>query len=224
MPIQSRRTPPEVWRALYGWIVAGAPAYDPVARGTSSGPHTFDRQRVACDRVVSMRYLELYRHTDNDGDELTPTGVAAAEELGRTQLTPPYGAFVSTGAVRATQMAEILRAAARSDDVPITERPALRSAVEERWRAAGKAAGKGADLEAIRTVDPDLVEKESLLLAAALKHVIDGLPDGARALVVGHSPTNEAAVLGLTRQVVPPMAKGDRVMITEQDGDYRVLP
>ncbi|MGH3505720.1 MAG: hypothetical protein ACRDO2_00795 [Nocardioidaceae bacterium] len=171
-----------------------------------------------------MRYLELYRHTDNDGDELTPTGVAAAEELGRAQLTPPYGAFVSTGAVRATQMAEILRAAARSDDVPIDERPALRSAVEERWRAAVKAAGKGADLEAIRSVDPDLVDKESLLLGAALKQVIDGLPDGARALVVGHSPTNEAAVLGLTRQAVPPMAKGDRVVITEQDGDYRVQP
>ena len=121
-------------------------------------------------------------------------------------------------------MVEILRTAAGSDDVPIIERAALRSTVEDRWRAASTSAGKGADLEAIRSVDPDLVDKESLLLAAALKQVIDGLPDGARALVVGHSPTNEAAVLGLTRQVVPPMAKGDRVVITEQDGDYRVEP
>ena len=44
---------------------------------------------------------------------------------------------------------------------------------------------------------PDLVERESLLLAAALREVVDGLPEGGRALVVGHSPTNEAAVLGL---------------------------
>jgi broad specificity phosphatase PhoE len=169
-----------------------------------------------------MRVLELYRHTDNDGDQLTPDGVRAAEEIGRTRLTPPYVAFVSTGAARATQMAEILRAATGSDAVPITERPALRSAVEERWRTAAKTAGKGADLEAIRAVDPDLVDKESLLLGAALKQVVDGLPDGSRALVVGHSPTNEAAVLGLTYQVVAPMGKGDRVVVAEQDGDYRV--
>jgi broad specificity phosphatase PhoE len=169
-----------------------------------------------------MRYLELYRHTDNDGDELTAEGVAAAEELGRSQLSPPYAAFVSTGAARATQMAEILRAAAGADDVPVTEAPGLRSAVEDRWRAASKAAGKGADVERIRSVDPDLVEKESLILGAALRQVIDALPDGGRAVVVGHSPTNEAAVLGLTGQLIAPMSKGGRALVTEQDGRYGV--
>jgi hypothetical protein len=169
-----------------------------------------------------MRYLELYRHTDNDGDELTRDGIAAAEELGRTQLSPPYAAFVSTGAHRATQMAEILRAAASADDVPVTEMPALRSAVEDRWREASKAAGKGADVERMRKFDPDLVDKETRLLGAALKQVIDGLPDGGRAIVVGHSPTNEAAVLGLTGRVIAPMGKGARAIVTEQDGQYRV--
>jgi broad specificity phosphatase PhoE len=169
-----------------------------------------------------MRYLELYRHTDNDGDELTPEGVAAAEELGRRQLSPPYAVFVSTGAHRATRMAEILRAAAGAEDVPVVEVPALRSAVEDRWRDASKAAGKGADVERMRKVDPDLVEKETQLLGAALRQVIDGLPDGARAVVVGHSPTNEAAVLGLTGRVVPPMGKGDRVLVTEENGQYGV--
>ena len=33
-----------------------------------------------------MRYLELLRHPDNDGDNLSPEGVAAAEEIGRTSL------------------------------------------------------------------------------------------------------------------------------------------
>jgi broad specificity phosphatase PhoE len=169
-----------------------------------------------------MRYLELYRHTDNDGDELTSEGVAAAEELGRSQLAPPYAAFVSTGAARATQMAEILRAASGADDVPVTEEPGLRSAVEDRWRAASKAAGKGADVERMRSVDPDLVEKETQLLGAVLKQVIDALPDGGRGLVVGHSPTNEAAVLGLTGQLIPPMGKGERAVLTEQSGQYRV--
>jgi len=45
----------------------------------------------------------------------------------------------------------------------------LRSSVEDGWRGAAKAAGKGADLDAIRAIDPDLVEKESLLLTSALR-------------------------------------------------------
>jgi hypothetical protein len=56
-----------------------------------------------------MRYVELRRHTDNDGDRLTPQGAADAEMIGRDRLHPPYAAFVSTGAARATQ---ILRHAA----------------------------------------------------------------------------------------------------------------
>jgi broad specificity phosphatase PhoE len=169
-----------------------------------------------------MKQVDLFRHTDNDGDRLTPEGVAAAERLGREALNPPYDAFVSSGAARATQMLEILRSAAAQDDIPITEQSGLRSSVEDRWRGAAKAAGKGADLEEIRTVDPDLVEKESMLLGRALKQVMDDLPDGGRALVVGHSPTNEAAVLGLVAAVVPPMGKGDGVVVIEDGGRYRV--
>ena len=40
-----------------------------------------------------MRYVELLRHTDNDGDRLTPQGVRDAEEIGR-RLHPPYAAYV----------------------------------------------------------------------------------------------------------------------------------
>ncbi|WP_406046620.1 hypothetical protein [Kribbella sp. NBC_00889] len=110
-----------------------------------------------------MRYVELRRHTENDGDRLTPRGVADAEAIGG-RLRPPYAAFVSTGAVRCTEVLEILRAAADQDGVPIVEAVGLRSMVEDRWRDAVKAAGKGADVEAVRDVDPDLVERESSLL------------------------------------------------------------
>jgi hypothetical protein len=171
-----------------------------------------------------LRYVELRRHTDNDADVLTDDGVAAAEDIGRDRLHPPYAMFVSTGAARATQMAEILRRAARQDDVPVLEVPELRSSVEDRWRAAAKAAGKGADLEAMRAVDPDLVAPESRLLGEALRRVVDELPEGARALVVGHSPTNEAAVLGLTGSVLAPLGKGAGVLVTESGGTYTVDP
>ena len=171
-----------------------------------------------------MRYVELRRHTENDGDRLTPQGVADAEEIGRLELHPPYAAFVSTGAARATEMLEILRRAAGQGDTPITEAAGLRSSVEDRWREAAKAAGKNADLEAIRRVDPDLVDRESWLLGLALRQVVDGLPEGGRALVVGHSPTNEAAVLGLAGEVVPPLGKGEGILLIEVEGQYRVEP
>jgi phosphohistidine phosphatase SixA len=171
-----------------------------------------------------MRYVELRRHTDNEGDRLTPQGAADAEMIGRDRLHPPYAAFVSTGAERATQMLEILRHAAGQDDTPITPATGLRSSAEDRWREAAKAAGKGADLDAIRAMDPDLVERESLLLASALRQVVTRLPEGGRALVVGHSPTNEAAVLGLAGRVIPPLGKGQGVLVIEDRGDYRVGP
>lgn len=171
-----------------------------------------------------MRYAELRRHTDNDGDELTPQGVADAEAIGRDRLRPPYAAFVSTGAGRATQMLEILRHAAGQNDVPITDATDLRSSVEDRWREAAKKAGDDSDLEAMRAVDPDLVEKEAHLLGLALRRVLDGLPEGGRALVVGHSPTNEAAVLGLTGEVIRPLGKGEGVLVIAEGDSYRAEP
>jgi phosphohistidine phosphatase SixA len=174
--------------------------------------------------VKQMRYVELRRHTDNDGDALTSEGIRAAEAIGRDGLNPPYAAYVSTGATRATQMLEILRRAAGQDDQPIIEARGLRSAVEDRWREAARSAGKGADLEAMQRVDPDLVEKDSQMLGLALRNVVSGLPDGGRALVVGHSPTNEAAVLGLTGQLVPPLGKGQGVLLTEDQRTFSVEP
>jgi len=140
-----------------------------------------------------MRYVELRRHTDNEGDRLTPHGAADAEMTGRGGLHPPYVAFVSTGAARATQMLEILRHAAGQDATPITAVTGLRSSVENRWREAARAAGKRADLEDIRAIDPDLVQRESWLLGSALRQVVAGLPEGGRALVAGHSHRGRCA-------------------------------
>ena len=170
-----------------------------------------------------MKYVELLRHTDNDGDKLTDKGRAAAEEIGRTRLHAPYDLFVSTGAARANEMIEILRAAAGQQDVPVHAVVELRSTVEDRWREASKAT-EGGDLEAMRKVDPHLVEQESALLGAALKGVVDQLPGGGRGLVVGHSPTNEAAVLGLTGRLVQPLGKGEGVLVIVDDRTYTVEP
>jgi phosphohistidine phosphatase SixA len=171
-----------------------------------------------------MRYVELRRHTDNDGDDLTAQGVADAEAIGREGLHPPYAVFVSSGAARATQMVTILRHAAGQDDSPISEVTGLRSTVEDRWREAAKAAGKGATVEQIRRADPDLVDHEERLLGAALRRIVESLPDEGRALVIGHSPTNEAAVAGLTGQTVGPLGKGAGVLLVEDGGTFSVRP
>ena len=167
------------------------------------------------------KYVELRRHTDADGDVLTPDGVHAALEIG-SRLTGGYDLLVSTGAQRATQTLACFLAGL-GEKVPqgVVVEPGLRSGVEDRWRAAYQKAGSGA-LEALRDADPELVEEDSAALAAALRRVLDTLPEGGRALVAGHSPTNEAAVLGLTGEAVEPISKGEGVLVVEEEGAVRV--
>ena len=167
------------------------------------------------------KYVELRRHTDADGDVLTPKGVKAALEIG-ARLAGGYDLLVSTGAQRATQtLACFLAGLGEKVLRGVVVEPGLRSAAEERWRAAYENAGSGT-LQALREADPELVEEDSTALAAALRRVLESLPDGGRALVVGHSPTNEAAVLGLAGEIVEPISKGGGVLVIEKDGAVRV--
>jgi broad specificity phosphatase PhoE len=169
------------------------------------------------------RFVELRRHTDNDGDVLTDQGVAAALRIG-AGLAGGYQLGVSTGAQRATQTLACLLAAL-GQPVPggVIVEPGLRSQQEERWRAAYQQAGSG-ELEPLRAADPELVTQDSASLGAALGRVLDRLGEGERALVVGHSPTNEAAVLGLTGQQVAPLAKGAGVLVVADGDRVRVAP
>jgi broad specificity phosphatase PhoE len=167
------------------------------------------------------REIELRRHTDADEDVLTAEGVAAALAIG-ARLRGGYHLAVSTGAQRATQtLACFLAALGQQVPGGVVVEPGLRSQVEDRWRTAYQKAGSGA-LGALREADPKLVAEDSERLGAALDRVIDALPDGGRALVVGHSPTNEAAVLGLTGEIVAPLAKGAGVLVLARDDGYQV--
>jgi broad specificity phosphatase PhoE len=169
------------------------------------------------------REIELRRHTDADEDVLTAEGVTAALEIG-ARLRGGYHLAVSTGAQRATQtLACFLAALGQQVPGGVMVEPGLRSQVEDRWRAAYQKAGSG-ELGALREADPELVAEDSEGLGTALRRVLDGLPDGGRALVVGHSPTNEAAVLGLTGESVAPLAKGAGVRVLAGDDGYRVEP
>jgi broad specificity phosphatase PhoE len=165
--------------------------------------------------------IEVWRHTDADGDVLTAEGVARALEIG-ARLRGGYHLAVSTGAQRATQtLACFLAALGQQVPGGVVVEAGLRSQVEDRWRAAYEKAGSGA-LEALRDADPELVAEDSERLGAALRRVLDALPHGGRAIVVGHGPTNEAAVLGLTGEIVAPLAKGGGVRVLAGDGGYQI--
>lgn len=167
--------------------------------------------------------IELRRHTDADGDVLTDEGVVAALEIG-AGLAGGYQLAVSTGAQRATQtLACFLGALGQRVAGGVIVEAGLRSEVEDRWRAAYRQAGAGT-LEALRNADPALVAGDSERLGAALRRVLDELPEDGRALVVGHSPTNEAAVLGLTGEIVAPLGKGEGVLVVAGEGGYQVKP
>jgi broad specificity phosphatase PhoE len=165
--------------------------------------------------------IELRRHTDADGDVLTAEGVKDALAIG-ARLGGNYDLAVSTGAQRATQtLACFLAALAEEVSAGVIVEPGLRSEVEGRWRSAYQSAGSG-ELGALRDADPALVAEDSERLGAALRRVLEQLPDGGRAIVVGHSPTNEAAILGLTGEIVGPLGKGDGVLVVAGDDGFLV--
>jgi broad specificity phosphatase PhoE len=167
------------------------------------------------------RYVELRRHTDNDGDVLTEAGVQAALDLGRS-LTDTYSLVVSSGAQRATQTAGcILAGLGRPVAGGVVVEFGLRSQVEDRWREAYRVAGAG-DLASLLLANPELGRADTARLAAGLARVFERLGDDERALAIGHSPTNEAAVYGLTGVMVAPMAKGDGVTIVAAGDGYEV--
>jgi broad specificity phosphatase PhoE len=167
------------------------------------------------------KYLELRRHTESDGDALTAEGVTAAVQIG-TRLAGNYDVVISSGAGRATQTAACFLAGL-SQLVPrgVIVDPRFRSEVEEQWFAAA-ANASGNRLEDFKAVDAELVESEAKRFGPALKDVLDGLKDDARALVVGHSPMHEVAIYGLTGETTTPISKGAGALIIADEDGYRV--
>ena len=170
------------------------------------------------------RILEIRRHVDDDGeDRLTSTGVDTALGLGREGLRGPYALAVSSGAQRATQTIACLLAGL-GESVPggVVVDDGFRSAREDEWRAAYAEAGSG-HLDDLARVAGALVEEDGATLAEALRRTLDALGDGERALLVGHSPTSEAAVRSLTGVTVDPLGKGEAVVVVDDGDGYDVI-
>jgi broad specificity phosphatase PhoE len=167
--------------------------------------------------------IDLRRHFQNDGDVLTAEGVKAAVKAG-TKLAGPYRLAVSSGAQRTTQaVACLLAGHGKPVAGGVVVDPGLRSEHEARWIELIGQAGAD-DLGAIRALDPAFVSAEAAALRTVLERVFAALHDGDAAMIVGHSPTSEAAVLGLTGQLIAPLGKGKGVRIVADRGAFSVTP
>lgn len=177
-----------------------------------------------------MRRLELRRHAprDPDEDKVSHQGGRLAEQIGRG-LRGPYAAIFTSTAKRAAETAAFFLSGLGQklpENHLVTE--GLASQVEDRWRTAAKAAGTGRIGEIVKQ-DEDLVREESGRLADAIRELLDRVPEDATGLAIGHSPLIEAAVYGLTGDVIEPLKECEGVLL-EQEGDeirladeYRLL-
>lgn len=170
-----------------------------------------------------MRALELRRHAprDPDADRLSSDGEILAERVG-TELPGPYDAVFTSPARRAADTAAwFLRGLGQPVPALHGVAEGLASEVEDRWRAAAKAAGSSR-IDAVERVDPDLVEKESSVLADTVRRLIGDLPEGARGLAIGHSPLIEAAVYGILGTVLDPLKECEGVVLVEEESKIRL--
>jgi broad specificity phosphatase PhoE len=169
-----------------------------------------------------MRALELRRHSSRDpeADRLSEQGQALALRVGK-DLPGGYSVvFVSPAQRAAETVAWFLRGLGqRLPEHAVAEE--LTSPAEDRWRAAAKTAGTGR-VDAVENVDPDLVEKESQRLADGIRRLLGSVPENDRGLAVGHSPLIEAAVYGLTGQVLEPLSECEGVLLEEDGGETRL--
>lgn len=167
-----------------------------------------------------MRALEVRRHAkrDHDGDRLSEEGQRQAEQVGR-DLPGGYAAVFSSPARRAAEtVAWMLRGLGQRLPESHGVSDALASPVEDRWRAAGKAAGTSR-VDALERVDPELVREEAARLGAGLRELLAAVPEGGRGLAVGHSPLIEAGVYGLTGRVIEPLAECEGVLLEQEHGE-----
>lgn len=170
-----------------------------------------------------MRSLELRRHAprDPDADALSEEGRVLALHVGK-DLPGGYTSVYSSPAKRAAEtVAWFLRGLGQQLPQDHGVSDGLGSPVEDRWRAAAKAASSGR-IDAVRAQDPALVEEESARLANATRELLADIPEGGRGLAVGHSPLIEAALYGLTGRVVEPLKECEGILIEEEGGEARL--
>jgi phosphohistidine phosphatase SixA len=141
-----------------------------------------------------MKSLELRRHAERDPNEdrLSDAGRVQAEDVGRTLERGYAAVFVS---------------------------PAHRAAETAAWmlRGAGEALPPHDVVPGLAGREPGEPTPDGM--AATVRELLDRLPDGGRALAIGHTPLIEHAAQGLTGRAIEPLAPCEGILVRDGDGD-----
>ncbi len=144
-----------------------------------------------------MRSLELRRHArrDPDADRLSPDGRLQAEDVGRTLAGGYAMVYVA---------------------------PAERAAETVAWflRGLGEQLPDHGVVPGLAGEDPGSPDPAGM--ADTVRGLLGGVPDGARALAVGHTPLIERAAEGLTGERIEPLGECEGILVTEEEGSLRV--
>jgi phosphohistidine phosphatase SixA len=146
---------------------------------------------------AGVRSLELRRHArrDPDADRLSPEGRLQAEDVGRTLAGGYAMVYVA---------------------------PAQRAAETVAWflRGLGEQLPDHGVVPGLAGKDPGSPDPAGM--ADTVRGLLAGVPDGARALAVGHTPLIERAVEGLTGERIEPLGECEGILVTEEDDSLRV--
>jgi phosphohistidine phosphatase SixA len=144
-----------------------------------------------------VRSLELRRHARRDphADRLSLEGRLQAEDVGRTLAGGYAMVYVA---------------------------PAERAAETVAWflRGLGEQLPDHGVVPGLAGKEPGSPDPAGM--ADTVHGLLEGLPDGARALAVGHTPLIERAAEGLTGERIEPLGECEGILITEEEGSLRV--
>jgi hypothetical protein len=59
-------------------------------------------------------------------------------------------------------------------------------------------------------------------MAAGVRALLERVPDGGRGLAISHTPLVERAALGLTGDVVEPLAECEGILVSVDDGSIAI--
>ena len=181
-----------------------------------------------------MKTIEFRRHSikQSHGDtDLSQAGVERARDVGRGELHGKAFTHLFVSPMKRT--GDTLEAFAQgAGDFPAVA-PALFpphvevSQTEEGLRlwsgACHRAEQHGSDmLQGAFAEEPQLAQDISTKAAASFRMWVDALPDGAHALVIGHSPFMELIVYGLFGTVLPQLGFCEGFVITDEEGELRL--
>lgn len=167
-----------------------------------------------------MKIIELRRHGKNDKKKnLTYEGYVQARAIGERDLRgEDFDCVFTSHLARAIDTARAFAEGAGDFTVEkFIPLPGLHTGRTDTWKIIIKKAKENGktkgDIASHIEQYPAFVNSEAERLEKVLKEIIDQIPDGGKALVIGHSPIIECLVYGITGELIDPLKECEGVIL-----------